>query len=42
MTTFEQILDMDDEEDDREFSKGIVLGFLEQSEQTFEKMDDAL
>lgn len=42
MSTFEQILDMDDEEDDREFSKGIVYGFLEQAEQTFDKMDASL
>lgn len=39
--TFEQILDMD-EEDDRDFSKSIVFGFLEQAEQTFGKMDAAL
>ena len=42
VATFEQILDMDEEEDDREFSKGIVFGFLEQAEQTFEKMDSAV
>lgn len=40
--TFEQILEMDDDEDDREFSKSIVFGFFEQAEQTFVKMDDAL
>jgi len=39
--TFEQILEMDDD-DDREFSKSIVFGFFEQAEQTFTKMDDAL
>jgi hypothetical protein len=38
---FEQILDMD-EEDDRDFSKSIVFGFLEQAEQTFTKMETAL
>lgn len=42
MSTFEQILDMDDDEDDKEFSKGIVYGFLEQAEQTFDKMDASL
>lgn len=42
MSTFEQILDMDDEEDDKEFSKGIVFGFLEQAEQTFDKMEASL
>ncbi|RQM05304.1 hypothetical protein DH86_00001848 [Scytalidium sp. 3C] len=41
-TTFEQILEMDDDEDDREFSRSIVFGFFEQAEQTFTKMDDAL
>jgi osomolarity two-component system phosphorelay intermediate protein YPD1 len=39
--TFEQILEMDDD-DDRDFSKSIVFGFFEQAEQTFTKMDDAL
>jgi len=38
--TFEQILDMD-EEDDHDFSKSIVFGFLEQAETTFGKMDVA-
>lgn len=40
-STFEQILDMDEEED-RDFSKSIVFGFLEQAEQTFGKMDTAM
>ncbi|KAH8687852.1 signal transduction histidine kinase [Tricladium varicosporioides] len=40
--TFEQILEMDDDEDDRDFSKSIVIGFFEQAEQTFMKMDKAL
>ena len=40
--TFEQILEMDDDEDDREFSRSIVFGFFEQAEQTFVKMDEAL
>lgn len=31
-----------DEEDDRDFSKSIVFGFLEQAEQTFTKMETAL
>ncbi|EXJ81544.1 osomolarity two-component system, phosphorelay intermediate protein YPD1 [Capronia coronata CBS 617.96] len=31
-----------DEEDEREFSKSIVFGFLEQAEQTFTKMDAAM
>lgn len=40
--TFEQILEMDDDEEEREFSKSIVFGFFEQAEQTFVKMEDAL
>ncbi|KAL3422421.1 Multistep phosphorelay regulator 1 [Phlyctema vagabunda] len=40
--TFEQILEMDDDEDEREFSKSIVYGFFEQAEATFVKMEDAL
>ncbi|KAB8239442.1 hypothetical protein ETB97_007957 [Aspergillus alliaceus] len=40
-TTFEQILEMDDE-DDRDFSHGIVFGFFDQAESTFEKMEKAL
>jgi osomolarity two-component system, phosphorelay intermediate protein YPD1 len=39
--TFEQILEMDDDEE-REFSRSIVFGFFDQAEETFEKMDDAL
>ena len=33
---------MDDDEDEREFSKSIVYGFFEQAEQTFKKMDSSL
>ncbi|MCJ1311644.1 hypothetical protein MMC25_005317 [Agyrium rufum] len=41
--TFEQILEMDDEDDDdRDFSRSIVYGFFEQAEATFTKMDSAL
>lgn len=42
ITTFEQILEMDDDEDDREFSRSIVFGFFEQAESTFENMETAL
>ncbi|KAI2631910.1 histidine-phosphotransfer domain, HPT domain-containing protein [Hypoxylon sp. NC1633] len=42
IVTFSQILEMDDSEDDREFSKSIVFGFFEQAQETFEKMDTAL
>ncbi|KAH8428316.1 Hpt domain-containing protein [Aspergillus melleus] len=40
--TFDQILEMDDDDDDREFSKGIVFGFFDQAESTFDKMEKAL
>ncbi|RJE17745.1 Phosphotransmitter protein Ypd1 [Aspergillus sclerotialis] len=40
-STFEQILEMDDDED-RDFSKGIVYGFFDQAESTFDKMGKAL
>lgn len=39
--TFEQILEMDDD-DEREFSKGIVYGFFDQAKTTFEKMEKAV
>lgn len=41
-TTFAQILELDDSEEDREFSKGIVWGFFDQAEDTFRDMDEAL
>jgi len=37
--TFEQILDMDEEPGDREFSQGIVFDFFTQAEGTFADMD---
>ncbi|KAL8366024.1 hypothetical protein RB595_004689 [Gaeumannomyces hyphopodioides] len=40
--TFDQILEMDESEDDREFSKPLVFGFFEQAAETFDKMDIAL
>ncbi|PGH27289.1 hypothetical protein AJ80_00999 [Polytolypa hystricis UAMH7299] len=40
-TTFEQILEMDDD-GDRDFSKSIVYGFFEQAETTFVKMETAI
>jgi osomolarity two-component system phosphorelay intermediate protein YPD1 len=33
---------MDEDEDEREFSRSIVFRFFEQAEQTFAEMDDAL
>lgn len=38
LSAFEQILEMDDD-DDRDFSKGIVFGFFEQAVTTFETME---
>jgi len=40
--TFEQILEMDDDEEEREFSKSIVFDFFTQAENTFSKMDSNL
>lgn len=42
LMTFEQILEMDEEDDSREFSSNIVFDFFEQAETTFEKMDKTL
>jgi osomolarity two-component system phosphorelay intermediate protein YPD1 len=40
--TFEQILEMDEDEEEREFSKSIVYDFFSQAESTFVKMDTNL
>ncbi|MCJ1433122.1 hypothetical protein MMC27_002481 [Xylographa pallens] len=40
--TFEQILEMDDDEEEREFSRSIVYGFFEQAEGTFKKMESSI
>jgi len=40
--TFDQILEMDDDEEEREFSKGIVYDFFTQAATTFKEMDDNL
>ncbi|KAH7031373.1 signal transduction histidine kinase [Microdochium trichocladiopsis] len=40
--TFEQILEMDDDEEERDFSKGIVVDFLSQAETTLDELDTAL
>jgi len=42
LATFSQILEMDDDEADRDFSKPLVFNFFEQAEETFGKMDKAL
>lgn len=41
MSTFEQILELDDD-GDRSFSKGIVENYYDQVETTFTEMEDAL
>ncbi|KAK2768508.1 hypothetical protein FQN54_000363 [Arachnomyces sp. PD_36] len=41
IATFDQILEMDDD-DDRDFSREIVYGFFEQADTTFDKMDQAI
>ncbi|KAF3177258.1 hypothetical protein TWF225_003052 [Orbilia oligospora] len=40
--TFEQILEMDDGDPDRDFSRGLVFGFFEQAKSTFDEMDDSI
>ena len=35
-------MDEDDEDGEASFSEGIVMGYFEQAEATFEKMEDAL
>ncbi len=42
MPTFSQILEMDESEEEREFSKPLVFGFFGQADETFNKMDTAL
>jgi osomolarity two-component system phosphorelay intermediate protein YPD1 len=41
LATFEQIREMDEDDND-DFSRMIVSGFLEQAKDTFEKMDKSL
>ncbi|KAH6618924.1 signal transduction histidine kinase [Boeremia exigua] len=41
-STFEQILEMDEDEAEREFSRSIVYDFFTQAEGTFVKMDTSL
>jgi len=42
ITTFNQILEMDDDPEEREFSKSIVFDFFDQAESTFGKMEQAV
>lgn len=41
-TTFGQILEIDEDQVEREFSSAIVVKFFEQAEQTFQDMQDAI
>lgn len=41
-STFEQILEMDDDDPSQDFSKSIVFSFFDQAETTFSKMERAL
>ena len=42
MDIFSQILELDESEDDREFSRDMVFAYFGQVEETFEKLDRAL
>lgn len=42
METFGQILEMDDDDEDREFSKSIVYNFFDQASATLVKMETAM
>jgi len=42
MATFSQILEMDEDENERDFSKPLVFSFFEQAKETFTKVDQAL
>ncbi|KAJ3035123.1 hypothetical protein HDV00_004294 [Rhizophlyctis rosea] len=41
-TIFDQLLEMDEEDEERTFSKEIVVNYFEQAESTFANMDDSL
>jgi len=42
ISTFEQILEMDDGDMTREFSRGLVFGFFEQASTTFDQINKAV
>lgn len=42
MAAFSQILEMDEDEEVREFSKPLVMNWLEQAEETFQKITEAI
>jgi len=39
---FGQILEMDDDENERDFSMPLVSGFFDQAKETFREMDEAV
>ena len=41
-TTFSQILEMDENESERDFSLSLVEGFFEQAAETFVQIDESL
>lgn len=41
METFSQILELDEDEDDHDFSRPMVYDYFEQAEKTFGEMDEA-
>ncbi|ORX83163.1 putative histidine phosphotransferase HPT1p [Anaeromyces robustus] len=42
MSIFSQILEMDEDEDDRSFSRELIVNYYQQAIDTFQKMDTAL
>lgn len=42
LETFEQILELDEGDENREFSKSVVFGWLDQATECFSNMDTAL
>ena len=42
METFNQILELDDDDGSYEFSKGMALDYFDQAETTFEEMEAAV
>jgi len=42
MSIFGQILEMDEDENDRSFSRDLIVNYYQQAIETFQKMDVAL
>ena len=42
MDTFGQILELDEDEDERDFSRPMVKDYFDQAVKTFQDMDDAM